>query len=211
MEKRANPPISGQATKRNLELCGVPDGTGTAPGYILSNQLGPNGRPIAFVYAGETERADGSEVFLTADEMKESVNFAQVATGDAYPLFYDTLFSDLRNALAAEVQAAREERRGLWDSDASTDGAEWAGAGSLEAMPPFFPKLWRRLDTYSRDPDVNDPAKLDEFKEYLEFEKPERVFILSQARSTGLDNVVRVDGAKLSLLYVPDDLVVVSA
>ena len=117
MESRAKEPFSSNATQSNLELCGVPDGTGTARGYILSNQLGPNGRPIAFVYLGEPAEADGAEIFLEASRMQESVNFMQLSLGHAYPLFYDTLFYDLRQSMAAEVASARAQAENVWSAD----------------------------------------------------------------------------------------------
>lgn len=210
MESRALTPHSSDATQSNLELCGVPDGTGTARGYILSNQLGPHGRPIAFVYPGDADEDDGASVFLEPARARESVNFAQIARGHAYPLFYDTLFSDLRVAFADETKTARTGGDHVWSADATNTGAEYGGPGSLETMAPIFPKLWRRLDTYSRDSDVMDRDRLDEFPEYLDSLREERVFIISEARSTGFDNVIQVDGNTISMTVLPDDLIVIS-
>lgn len=95
MESKAAQPFSSNATRSNLELCGVPNGTGTGRGYILTNQTGPNGRPIAFVFSGEPDELDGSEVFMGIEKMKDSVNYKQIEMGHAFPLFYDTLYSDL--------------------------------------------------------------------------------------------------------------------
>ena len=53
MESMAADPFASNATASNLELCGVPDGKGTARGHILSSQIGPNGRPICFAYSGD--------------------------------------------------------------------------------------------------------------------------------------------------------------
>ena len=100
MESTAAEPFSSDATKSHLELCGVPNGTGTARGYILCGQIGPNGRPISFAYAGDPPEADGSSIVLDVDRMKESVNFQQLSRGHAYPLFYDTLVDNLRIAMA---------------------------------------------------------------------------------------------------------------
>lgn len=211
MEKAANPQFSASATGHNLALCGVPGGSGTARGYICSNQLGPNGRPIAFVYAGDAPpKPNGEEVFLDASHMASSVNGQQLEAGHAYPLFYDTLFYDLRNALVDLMKAAQSGNKGVWAADASQSGARYSGRDSLKTMPPLFPKLWRRLDTYARDRDVSDPTSLDEFEDYLEFNRPDRVLVLDKAWQTGFDSVVRVSGDKVMLTEPAENLVFAS-
>ena len=210
MESKAAKPFSSDATKSNLELCGVPNGTGTARGYILSNQIGPNGRPISFVYQGDPKEPDGKSVFLDSGRMKESVNYQQIERGHAFPLFYDTLFSDLRNELAAGVLKARGTGENVWSSDVTNTGASYSGPDSLASMPPIFPKLWRRLEKYSRNTDIADPGSLSEFKDYLDSLREERVFIVTEGRSTGFDNVVAVEGNRVKLNCLPEDLIVVS-
>ena len=77
-------------------------------------------------------------------------------------------------------------------------------------MPPIFPKLWRRLDKYSRDSDVTDHDSLSGFKDYLESLCEERVFIVSESRVTGFDDVMQIDGNTVKILFLPEDLIVVS-
>lgn len=210
MESRAADPFSSDATTSNLGLCGVPSGTGTARGHILSTQIGPNGRPISFVFAGDAPQADGESVFLNVDRMKDSVNFQQLSRGHAYPLFYDTLFFDLRMAMADQAASARGNGDSVWSADVTNTGATYTGRDSLETMPPIFPKLWRRLDSYSRDSDVVNPNSLDEFKEYLNSLREERVFIVSEGRSTGFDDIIEVDGDTIRMTALPEDMVIVS-
>lgn len=211
MESRAATPYSSDATLSNLELCGVPDGIGTSRGFILTNQIGPNGRPIAFVYSGESQEQDGADVFLDSELLKKSINYKQLELGHAFPLFYDTLFSDLRSELSILVARVRDTGLNIWSNDVTNIGATYLGKNSLETMPPLYPKLWRRLDKYSRDPDIHDPNVLDEFSDYLESLREERVFIVSESRSTGFDNVVHVESGKVKLKYFPEDLIIVSA
>jgi hypothetical protein len=67
-------------------------------GYVLARMTDDkSGRPISFVFAGKTSLTDGSEVKLTPAILKASVNYKQVRDGYAYPLYYNTLFADLRN------------------------------------------------------------------------------------------------------------------
>ena len=210
MESRAADPFSSDATTSNLDLCGVPGGTGTARGHILSTQIGPNGRPICLVYAGDAAEPDGDSIFVDVDRMKQSVNFKQISLGHAYPLFYDSLFFDLRAAMAEETVSARTDGRTLWPADATNAGAAYSGRDSIETMPPIFPKLWRRLDSYSRDTDVADPDSLDEFIEYLQSLREERVLIISEGRMTGFDDLVKVEGDTVKMSHLPEDLVIVS-
>jgi len=211
MESKAAQPFSSDATKSNLELCGVPNGTGTGRGYILSNQIGPNGRPIAFVFSEKTDETDGSDVFLDTERMRGSVNYKQIERGHAFPLFYDTLFSDLREALASVVVEARAGGQNIWSTDVTNSGARYSGADSIETMPPIFPKLWRRLDKYSRDSDIADTNSLAEFIDYLDSLKDERVFIVSEGKATSFDNVIKIDGNSIKLTHLPEDLIVLSA
>lgn len=210
MESKAAEPFSKDATKSNLDLCGVPNGTGTAPGYILTNQIGPNGRPIAFVYSGTAIEPDGASVFLEEERLKESINYKQIEQGHAYPLFYDTLFFSLRQVLSDAVKEVRESNINLWSVDVTNSGTNYSGFQSLLTMPPIFPKLWRRLDKYSRDSDTMNPNTLEEFKEYMESIREERVFILSEGRSTGFDDIIQTSGNIVKLKYRPEDVVVVS-
>lgn len=211
MEKAANAEFANSATSANLALCGVPDGTGTAKGYICSNQLGPNGRPIAFVFAGNNPpRADGDSVFLKPEDMAQSVNGKQLAKGHAYPLFYDTLYHDLRGAMTELMQTARMAGEGVWAEDASGTGAIYTGAASLKTMKPLFPKLWRRLDHYSRDRDVEDPETLNELPQFLEYDRPDRVLVINKVWQTGFHNLIEVQGNKVSINEAVHNLVFTS-
>lgn len=103
VEKDAKEPFASDATKKNLELIGLSSQTDEANGYILANQIGPNGRPICFVFTGDAPEDDGARVFLDVARMKDSVNYRLGETGVVYPLFYDTLFRDLREIGRAHV------------------------------------------------------------------------------------------------------------
>lgn len=207
MESSANGTHSTPATQSNLELCGVPTGQGTAPGWIATNQVGPNGRPIAFVFAGAAPHADGDYVHIAPNDIDDSVNLNQLLRGHAYPLFYDTLYFDLRDRLSEAYRTALDAQRGVWAEDQTQSGVDWAGGASLDTMPPIFPKLWRRLDKYSRDRDIVDPTRLDEFHEYLQFGSSDRAFVLSERRHLGFHHTVVVNGATVRMTHAPDDLV----
>ena len=113
LEKEAKEPFASAATAANLTGLGLASPTDEAPGYILSRIIDSNGRPISWVFTGTPPATDGASVFLDVAWMKMSVNFQLLAAGFVYPIFYDTLFGDLRAELTAAVVAARRGQRHL--------------------------------------------------------------------------------------------------
>jgi endonuclease YncB( thermonuclease family) len=213
LEKQARTPESSDATAQNLALLGITDTVRETRGYILSNQIDPNGRAIAFIFTEELDdgETEGDSFFLKPNRLKKSLNYQLIEEGNAYPLFYDTLFFDLRQEFTDAVQAAKKANKGIWQDDATTQGITWKGSKSLKTIPPIFPKLWRRLDGYTKDLDFQaNSATLDNFLSYLDFKKPERVLIISESRFTGFDNLVEIEDNRLRLLYSPEDLVFMS-
>ena len=63
-------------------------------GYILSRALEAHGRPVAFAYVGDPTAGDGEELTLRAPLLRKSLNYQSLASGNSYPLFYDTLFAN---------------------------------------------------------------------------------------------------------------------
>lgn len=213
MENGARTPESSNATEKNLDLLGITDTVRETKGYILSNQLDPNGRAISFIFTGKPKdgEADGDSIFLTPERLKTSINYKLIANGNAYPLFYDTLFYDLRQEITNMVQTVRKAKKGIWQDDATTEGVTWKGASSLDKLPPLFPKLWRRLQEYTLDRDFRDDSEtLDEFIDYLQIKRSERVLVVSQGRFTGFDNVIEVNGNTIKLLFQPEELIFMS-
>src|SRR5918998_3008226 len=95
------------------------DGT---QGYILSRAVEEYGRPVAFVYTGTSPEEDGSEIFLDADRLRQSLNHQALEEGVAYPTYYEGLFHDLREALTEAVGLASEAKRGGWAEDLTNAG-----------------------------------------------------------------------------------------
>ena len=210
MEKDAKEPFASDATNKNFELLGLTSPTDEADGYILANQIGPKGRPICFVFSGSAEEEDGESVFLTVERMKESVNYKLIEAGAAYPLFYDTLFTDLRSELATATKNARTAEIGFWPNDKTNIGVIWTGAASLPNLDPIFPKLWRRLEKYTQNRDFRDESDtLDAFIDFLEANR-DRLIIISESRPTDLDNIIEVDAATVRLPILPEDILFLS-
>jgi endonuclease YncB( thermonuclease family) len=203
LEKAAIKPFSSDATKLNKELLG---GTENGQiGYILSNHTDPNGRPVCFVFAGAAADPDGAEIMLEAELLRQSVNYQLLAAGIVYPLFYETLYKELRDEMVEVVKKARSAKLGLWKEDASTKGFILKPPVNLPKLPPIFPKLWRRIDTfYSRPSNKNKTAK--QFLESLA-QGSDRLFTIPDQRWIKLSTALEVNGDTLKFKYKPEEMI----
>ncbi len=192
-----------------LTVAAAADGT---PGFILTREVEQNGRPVAFAFGGDEPPPAAETVFVDAALARRSVNRRLLADGLAYPIYYATLFDDLREELNAAVAAAKGTSSGVWAGD-RTGGLAIADLEDLTDRHPVLPKLFRRLATFFAGnggaPDVTG------FREFLAADD-ERVIVVGSARTTGFDDVVQVDDAANSvgltvdptrLVFVPRQLV----
>lgn len=209
LESHADTRWATAATTSNLDLAGTDGGGREARGHVLTNQLGPNGRPIVFAFAGEHDAEDGSSVFATAEDIMPSINVRQLELGLAYPLFYDTLFDDLRERCREVSLAARREQRGLWPADRTLEVV--AFDPDLAALPPIWPKLWRRIEAYVRDETLfDDDRPFSNLALFMRLQRDERVAVGDSPRFTGLDDLVSTSDDTVRLVVDPHDLVLVS-
>jgi endonuclease YncB( thermonuclease family) len=174
-------------------------------GYILSRSLEVHGRPVSFVFAGDPAWSDGASVHLTPALLKQSANYKLIASGNVYPLFYDTLFAELRNSLAAAARRARKIGCGIWLADKTLTGVKIKTQSDLENNGVIFPKLFRRLTDFL----VETDGKLSNFRAWLE-NKKEQVLDLTTMNFTHLDNIVRVEGNRVMMTLPSDKFVVIS-
>jgi hypothetical protein len=177
-----------------------------AAGYIMSRSLDVHGRPVAFAFSGTTSKKDGSAIHLTPAGLRQSLNHKLVTAGQAYPLFYDTLFFDLRDELATAARTARQAKRGIWKEDLTQKGTPGSPASQLETKTVVFPKLFRRLAEYLGEGN----SGVSDFKQWVE-DKKERVFDLDTTNNTHFDTYLYVANGKVSMTKQPERLVFVSA
>jgi hypothetical protein len=161
---------------------------------------------VAFVFAGACPHKDGASVMLTPQMLDGSLNAAMLEAGEAYPLYYDTLFADLRARLAESVQQARAAGAGLWPKDRSLGGCEVRGIPSLQDHGVLFPKLFRRLAEFYG----TGGRLLSKFPAWLEA-KQEPVLDLDTTNITHFDTYVKVAGSTVTLTKDPSRLVFTSA
>jgi endonuclease YncB( thermonuclease family) len=177
-------------------------------GYILTRFADKYGRAVSFAYAGQSDHQDLSGVFVDEQLLQASVNFQLVADGLVYPTYYSKLFPDLRNALTAAATQARSDQKGVWEDDATTSGATITSLDALNDQLVILPKLFRRLIDYLAlgAGDIS----LAGFLAFLA-SRDDRLFVISDAHPTGLDNITRVDGQSVRLLHPPEDLIFIEA
>ena len=204
LEKAAITPLSTLAKESMLNLIGFHETDQPAPpGYILTNGFTIK-RPVCFVFAGDSRRKDGAQVSLDAALLRDSVNYRQAQTGYAYPLFYNTLDAQTRNALAEVIGIVAQRPLGNWPTDATQTGVTVRTGADLATIPPIWPKLWRRLETFLKK---NRP--LAEFVPFLA-SKNERMRIASSGKERGFSEIVAVQGNQVRMTESSSELIVIS-
>lgn len=204
LEKTAIQPLATEARDSMLELVGSSPGKEPSRGYVLSRAAESHGRPIVFAFAGDPPEDDGANVFLDAARLRESVNFQQTQAGFAYPLYYNTLFRQLRETLNEAVDDARANQRGYWPTDAAQTGVTVSQRSQLVSLPPIWPKLWRRLEEFLRS-----RTGLDGFLTFIR-NTGERADDLTTFEQHSLDNFFEVSGNTVRMIIDPRNLRVVS-
>lgn len=205
IEKGAIQPLATKAKENMFRLIGYDAVANPEPvGYILARMTDDkSGRPICFLFAGSTSQKDGSEVRLETSLLRKSVNYLQVKSGFAYPLYYNTLYAALRRELDKAVASARQGKLGYWPSDKTTKGVAVQSHADLATIPPIWPKLWRRLDDF-----LKNTEGLDGFVASLK-KKNERINILSIMEERGLHTLIKVTGNKVRMTESPENLQVI--
>jgi endonuclease YncB( thermonuclease family) len=201
IEKGATKPLAVEARENLFKLIGSDEDRQDAPGYILTRMTDDrSARPICFAFRGASAKADGSSVVLDAALLRKSANYQQMLDGYAYPLYYNTLFRDLRDEFTKAYRKAKQAKDGYWPEGRTTQAVTVGNKASLEKLPPIWPKLWRRLEEYLRK--NNSVAG---FWSFLDA-KNERVDVLDVMEERGLQDLVEVKGNKVRLVEPPENL-----
>lgn len=180
----------------------------SVPGYILTNKVDRNRRVLCYVFAGKPHEPDGTQLTLETDLLNRSLNALLLTEGLAYPAYYSSLQRNERHHLTHLANRAMKERRGIWPLDPSLgDGAIVNHAKDLSHLV-LWPKLFRRLSDFCRK---NHP-NLTQFPKWLRRRKRQNnaLEIISESRVRQLDEIVETTQNSIRMIYLPQDLVVVS-
>jgi endonuclease YncB( thermonuclease family) len=202
IEKGGTKPLATQARDSLFSLIGFDERNNSEPrGYVLTRMTDDlAGRPITLAFAGTTRKTDGSTVVADGPMMRDSLNIHQARAGFAYPLYYNTLFVDLRREFDEAITLAKEDRAGYWPADRTTQGVTVKSQNDLATVAPIWPKLWRRLDEYLRK-----NKSLSGFVRFLE-ESNERVDALNVMEERGFQDFVEVRNSTVRMTEPPENL-----
>lgn len=207
IEKAAIKPLAVDAREKLFGFIGFDPVQSPEPaGYILARMTDDKSRrPICFIFAGAAAHSDGADTFLNPQLLRQSVNYKQMLAGYAYPLYYNTLFAELRDTFTTAYVKAKKAKRGNWPTDATRKGVSISSSSQLETIPPVWPKLWRRLQEYLRT-----NSGLSGFVAFLAH-KNERIDVLDAMEERGFQDLVKVKKNKVSLTQDPANLRVVAS
>lgn len=177
------------------------DGT---PGYILAKHKDANGRPVSFVFVGTPPEQDGSNIFLDGKRLKQSLNYQTLAVGNAYPTYYQGIFSELRQTLTEAVTKARTKNLGLYQLDKTNSGVVLDRLAVIINEQPILPKLFRRLAEFIAG---KDSPNLDGFLDWLAARDTKPVMIVSTRRFTQFHHLIEVNRQTVRLLESPENLI----
>ena len=206
LEKNAIEPFASDATNQNISLLRNGGNEERPRGFILSRMLDRTRgrRPLSLVYSGELDGTQpGERVFVNANLVRRSVNFKMVEGGFAYPFFFNTFFSDLRQVFIGATQAARTAQSGLWLNDATNAGFEFHGQNQVDQLPPIFPRLFRRLEDFG-----DRPGGISGFLSFIENMGTE-LMVLSDGHTIGFEDIIETapDENTVRMTRKPEELV----
>jgi endonuclease YncB( thermonuclease family) len=174
-------------------------------GYILSRNVDPYGRPVAFTFVGDTAGSDGSEIYLVPSMMARSLNAKLVGDGSAYPAYYTGLPYNLRDRLTSIAKKAMRREKGIWKVDVSLSGTQIADESVLKKVAQW-PKLFRRLVSYFHDGNVG----VNEFETWLreDTDRDDNLWIISRGEFGNMHDIVEVTGNAIKMVFSPEDIVI---
>jgi endonuclease YncB( thermonuclease family) len=180
-------------------------------GYVLTRAIDPYHRPVSFVFSDQPPAADGSDVFCDVAMLNKSVNAKLMTKGWAYPAYYTHrqgeggLPVDLRDRLTFLSSSAYLNGWGVWGVDSSRTNPRVRNYNDLKQLA-IWPKLFRRLAAYF---DASNSG-LANFDNWLRMnDKDDEVLIRPRGEMANLHDTVAISGDHITMLYWPEDLMVV--
>ncbi|MCI4671235.1 MAG: hypothetical protein MRZ79_24055 [Bacteroidia bacterium] len=197
---------------------------GGLDGFIVTNDIEKNGRPISWIFPGNTRLRDGSKLDTSdlLEIIKDSLNYNLLASGLVYPYFFMTLASPLRQALIYGVLNAQRQKMGIWKLDKTQEGMSVKRLSQLTDELLLWPYLFRRIvkNQYKRNMEGYWEAAskkksyvADEEALHLETffsDTNPYVFMVKESDFVRLDQVVSISKDKFKLNTHPGNIVFLS-
>ncbi len=202
------------------------------PGYIVTNDVEMNGRPLAWVFTGETPLADGTAITNAslAEMLPNALNYKMLALGQVYPYYFMSLAGVLRKTLDKAVgQARRNAARAsknpapsLWRIDQTMSGVDVRDLQTLVGEKALYPYLFRRVIKYDfrqkmehywshlRSPDAPIlPIAATAYDNFFADGNP-YVYVTTDGDFLRLADVLTISGTTLKMSKSPHELVFLS-
>ena len=210
------------------------------PAYIVTSDIEKNGRPIAWVFPGDTPDPDGTELTkdMLSSRLEKSVNYQLLRNGLVYPYLFMTLAGKLRDKLIEAVRLAQSDALqkkqslekpakipNLWVYDKSiTEGVKISDLKNITDETEIHPYLFRKIvkawyaqqmQSYWNALRENKSYVFDENDKSLTlnglFEDGNPyVFVVSDQDFVRLSEIVEIKDNTLRLLRQPMDIVFLS-
>jgi hypothetical protein len=202
------------------------------PGYIVTGDVEMNGRPLAWVFAGETPLADGASITnaALAEMLPTCVNYRMLAQGQVYPYYFMSLAGVLRkscdkavaNARRAAARKTKNPAPSLWRIDQTMSGVDVRDLNTLVSEKAIYPYLFRRLIKldfrlqmerywlHLRNPQAAlPPAAAMALDGFLSDGNP-YVYVTTDSDFLRLADVLTISGTTIKMTKSPHELVFLS-
>ena len=177
------------------------------PGYVIANGIEANGRLLGLVYSGNPAPPDGSNIFVDAAVLDQSVNAKLVVAGLAYMEPYDTMPLSLVIHFRQVIAAARQQGAGMFPAEDVGRGksGDVADLAKLQDLI-MWPKLFRRLSAYFSE----GHAGLGQFDDWMRQDPIRRddSLRLPDGEKGNMHDAYAINGNSLSLQFNPEDLLI---
>jgi hypothetical protein len=204
--------INGSLVKTKL--------TDNIAGYIVSGDMELNGRPVAWIFLGETDFADGGTI--SKEELvklvPKSANYELLRLGMVYPLFYSTLPAAVRFVMAEAVKeglsraAKYPGEPNIWLIDYSLRGIELSTVNLLVESHSIYPYLFRKIIKHYSNVEMSRQSAGELSSESIPMEgffkegNP-TIFCVSEQDFLRLDEILEISGFTVRMKKAPHDLV----
>lgn len=198
------------------------------PGYIITNDVERNGRPLGWVFTGTPPVADGTLLSKkqVGNLVEKSANYYLLQRGTVYPFFYMDLPSAIRIPLMEAAKQAQQnpDQDDVWLHDNTTNGVEVPSLTSLYSDTVVYPYLFRRIvrqwygktlnrfwDGLRQNQDtLPDGEDLDlDLDGFFEAGDP-WIFLISEQDFLHLSDILDVSRNSLKLRTYPYDIIFLS-
>jgi hypothetical protein len=205
------------------------------PGYIICGDIEMNGRPVAFVFIGDTSAPDGVNVPTDqlAANLHYSANYHLLRSGMVYPLYFMSLAGKLRAKLTEATQQALDAARkappimpgattNIWQIDASMQGVDITSLAIITEQKAVYPYLFRKVIKHVQRCTMTAywdclranlavlPASAINLDGFFNDANP-YVYVASEGDFVRLSEIMTARGTTLKMHKPPYDLVFLSA